>query len=315
MPTSANVHVSGSLTNVAINYAGGAGFFVLEQAATIVPVGQKANPFRTFVKEDFYRIQAGVRGTNGMYPRVDYRLSSDTYSCISKGLGVPVADESLENADPAVDPDRDATLISTQGCMRQFEYDVATAFTGSTWTAGSAISAAGTPWNGADGGSIKADLDAVVEQVHDSIGMPPSMLTGIMSWTTYWKGVRRNPVVRDFIKARTDMQIVTAADLAEFSGVSRWIIVPGMYNSASESAAGTAFTSADIWNASVFVGYLAPSPSILMPSALYTFQFRPLRTKVYREEAPAQKVVEVDKSYDVKQCAADAGQLITSTIA
>jgi len=62
------------------------------------------------------------------------------------------------------------------------------------------------------------------------------------------------------------------------------------------------------------VGYIAPTPSRRLPSAAYTFQFRGLRTKVYREESKGAKVVETDMSYDVKQCAADAGQLIQNVL-
>src|SRR5690606_31215347 len=117
----ATPHVSGLLTNVAVHYR--APEFVLESAAPVVPVAHKTNPFLKFTKEDWGRNEADVRTRQGMYPRVDFRASTDTYTCVSKGLGVKVDDELVEDADPALDPDTNATLLATDGCLRKYEID------------------------------------------------------------------------------------------------------------------------------------------------------------------------------------------------
>jgi len=308
MPNSANAHVSGALTNVAMHYQSSE--FVLSGAAPAVQVPHKSLPYQIFTKEDWYKNEAGVRGTSGHFPRVDFRLSSTTFNCLTKGLAVPVPDETVDNADPSVQPEVNATILSTEGVMRKHEIDTATVLTGSTWTAGSAVDATGTEWNAADGGSIDANTETVIQAVHDSIGRNPNL--GVMGWKV-WRTVRKNPVLREFKAGGTGKldRVIGMEDWIEFTGVPRWIIVPGIYASNAE---GGTFTAAQIMTDSVWIGWVAPSPSVLLPSALYSFQFRNLMTKVYREEAAGQKVVETQKSYDVKATALDAGQLIQNVL-
>lgn len=305
----ATPHVSGLLTNISIGYRSPE--FVLEGAAPTVPVAHKTDPFLKFVKEDWTRNEAGERDRLGMYPRIDFRTSTDTFSCTSKGLGIRVDDELVEDADPALDPDTNATLITTDGALRRYELDVASIFLDSTWTAGSAVDATGQEWNLPDGGSIVSHIETVTQAIHDSISRIPN--TGIMGWKTL-RAVRTNPVYREFIKGRTGLQTFELQDLIEFTGIPRWIIVPGVYNSAVKTAAGTGFTAAQIWGDKVWIGYIAPTASRMLPSAVYTFKFRGLRTKVYREEAVGAKVVETDQCYALKQTAADAGQLIENVL-
>ena len=78
MPTPKSAHVDSALTNISIGYTNS--MFIADQVFPSVPVLKQSDYYFKFLRGDWFRNDASVRGPGGRAGRSGYKLTSATYA-------------------------------------------------------------------------------------------------------------------------------------------------------------------------------------------------------------------------------------------
>ena len=130
--------------------------------------------------------------------------------------------------------------------------------------------------------------------------------------------LKNHPDVKDCIKY-TSKGVVTADLLAELFGVDKVIVPKAVVNSASKGASNAV---ARVVTNKVWLGYAAPEPSLMTPTAAYIFAWTGLfgnskigtRIKKFRIEEIESDRIEGDICFDAKVVAPDMACLATNVL-
>ncbi|HXK37189.1 MAG TPA: major capsid protein, partial [Candidatus Paceibacterota bacterium] len=195
--------------------------------------------------------------------------NTPSYFCPVVAFHKDVDEQLRGNCDPPIDPDRDATLFVSQKLLLKREVDWASAFfttgvwTGST-TATDLVGGVGfTQWGDNDSTPLE-DVTTQIIHVESKTGFRPNKF---VCSPKVMNALKQHPSVLDRIKY-TSKGVVTADLLASLLGVDEVLEARAVKNSAAEN--GTESTDF-IMGANAMLCYAAPSPSILAPTAGYTF--------------------------------------------
>lgn len=316
-PTLSSVHVSTPLTNVSLAYMQDLSkFFISNQVAPIVPVAKQTDKYYTYTKDAWFRDEAAKRAPGTPAVRGGYELSSDSYSCDVFAYAKAVDDQIRANADAAIDLDKEATEFVTRKMMLKKEIDFnSTIFAASTWTGSStgADITASTKWDNASGTPIK-DIQLEMDSMLGKTGFLPNTL---VLPRAVWRAIKNSA---DFLNriglsagATTSQPAQgTPAKLAEILELERVFVCGAVKNSAAEGAtASMAFLQTE----GAWLGHVASSPGLMVPTALYTFAWTAYpgangagaRIKRWRDEASEADIVEGGIAFDHKVVAADLG--------
>jgi hypothetical protein len=112
-PNAADVHVSQTLTDWALQYSNQLTDFQADGLAPIVPSGKQFNSYYKYIKGDWFRDEMKLRGEGGDVPMAGYRLTTDTYAIKTWSVGKPIDDQVEDNEDDPLDSDQDATQFVT----------------------------------------------------------------------------------------------------------------------------------------------------------------------------------------------------------
>lgn len=316
-PTRGDVHVSSALTNLSIAFMQDMEDFIADKVFPTVPVSKQADTYYIYPKDQWHRTDARERAPASESAGSGFELQTDTYSALVKALHYDVADQIRDNSDSVINLDRDATEFVTQQLMLKREQDFAAEyFAGSQWTGsttGSDITPA-TKWDAASSTPIE-DLRAQMTSVRIKTGRKVN--TAVLAHDV-WDALVDHPDFLDRIKY-VQRGIVAPELLASLLGLDRVFIASAINNTANEGATPT---NAFIYSDQVLLAHVAPRPSILTPSAGYTFAwsgFRGsegtgVRVKRFRMEHLEADRIEGQMAYDQKLVAADLGAFFTGVL-
>lgn len=329
-PTQADLHVNIPLTNVSVAYMQSASSFIADKVFPKVKVDKQSNMYWKYSKSDWRRTEVQRRAPSTESPGVGWKTDTDTYFCHVYAVHKDIDDQIRANADSNFNLDRDSTEFVTNQHLLQRDIDwTAQYFTTGVWATEKTgvASAPGTDefiqWS--DGAS-----DPIGDTASWEIDF--RQLTGFQ-WNFCVMGahvmraLKQHPDIIDRIKY-TQKGIVTEDLIATLFNVDELYVTyatkatgPETTDAATQDAAATYEFIGD--PKGVLFGYAPSSPSLLTPSAGYTFVWggylggnsQGVRVKKFRMENIASDRIEAEQTYDMKVVADDMGVFVGSAVA
>lgn len=313
-PTRSDVHVNAPLTNISVAYLQDQTEFVADKVFPNVPVMKQSDSFFTYPKDNWFRTEAKPRAPSTESAGSGYSVTTDTYSAKVQALHKDIDDQIRANADAPINMDRDASEFVTRGLLLRKEKDFAAKyFVASTWTGATDVTPS-TKWDATSSTPIK-DIRTAMYAIKKKTGFRPNVF--VMA-ENVWNAIQDNADFLDRI-AYTQRKIVTTELFASVLQVDKVLIAGAIENTAIEGAAAT---MAALYSKNALLCYAAPRPSLMLPSAGYTFSWngylgaspQGLRMSRFRMEHLRADRVEGEMAYDLKMVATDLGVYFKDTI-
>ena len=311
MPQPIDVHVNRPLTNISIAYLQDQSDFIATKVFPNVPVKKQSDTYFEYPKGQWFRTDAKPRGLGQESAGSGFDIeNSGSYNAIPQALHKDIDDQLRSNQDQPIDLDRDGTEFVTRGMALRREKDWASKyFITSLWT-GSSTGGDITPSTLWDAGSSTpiTDIRTEIGAVKKNTGFRPNTL--VLS-EDVWIALQDNADFLDRI-AITQRKIVTAELLAAVLDIDKVLIAGAVENSAAEGATPS---MGWLYTKDAFLCYSAPRPSILHPSAGYTFSWTGYlgaskdghRILRFRMDHIHSDRIEGEMAYDQKVVATDLG--------
>lgn len=263
-PTAGQVHVDAILTNISVAYMQSQANFVADKVFPIVPVDKRSDKYFTYTKGDWFRDEAKRRYGGDESAGSGYGLSTATYSCDVFAIHKDIDDQTRGNADAPLNLDRDATEFVTQRLMLRRELQWVTDYFGTgIW---GTDATPGILWDNANSDPI-TDVDTGKQTILLNTGFEPNTL--VLGWQV-WRQLKNHPDIVDRYKY-TSADSITPDMVARLFEVDRILVAKAVQNTGKEGGSDSfAFTHGK----HALLCYANPQPSLLMPSAGYTFSWR-----------------------------------------
>lgn len=321
-PTIRQVHVNQPLTQISIAYMQNADMFISTDVFPIIPVQKQSDRYYKYLKEDWFRDVAKKRAPSTESAGGGYRLdNTPTYFADVYSIHKDIDDQIRANQDDVINMDRDATEWVTQMMLlRREKIWAENYFTNGVW-ATELSGVASNPsdgefvqWDQADSTPIEDIRDRAVE-VAELTGFRPNVL--VLSPYVY-TALSNHADILDRIKY-TQTGVVTTDILAGLFDVDRVLVAWGTENVANQSADPDMNF---VFGKHALLAYSNPSPSILQPSAGYTFTWAGFigagqegnRIRQFRMEELGADRVEGELAMDMKVVADDLGVFFEDAI-
>ena len=233
---------------------------IAAQVAPVIPVAKQTDYYWVHGAEGFELVET-ARGAGGQYGEVKWTKSTGTYSCDGHGLMARVPKEAMANADPEVDPAKDALAIPIQQMNLAYEKAVADIlFATGTFTQTAALAAADR-WDVDTSDPVDA-VDDAKAYVRGKIGREPNaMVIGYDVFRALQKHAQLRKVVFGLNAPET---LASEAQIAEALGLKRLLVGRAVYNSAAN-------TFTNIWGKFASVCYIDPNPTSKSICPMKTF--------------------------------------------
>lgn len=321
-PTPGDVHVNAPLTNVSVAYVQAQDAFIADKVFPVLPVAKQTDLYYLYNKGDFLRDEARKRAPSTESAGGGFTLSTDSYRCEPEAFHKDIDDQTRANMDSVLAADLAATEYVTQKLLIRRERQFVSDFFGTgkwgtdvTGVASGATAGQFNRWDATSGTTPKKDIEAGKRAILAATGFEPNTMA--MSYEVF-SALTDNHAVRDQFKY-TSAESINEAMLARFFGVQRLLVFKGIYASGIE---GATQTTGFIAGKHVLLCYSAPSPSLLQPTAGYTFTWSGytgagaygLRMSKWREQRIRSDRVEGEMAYDMKIVAAECGYFLSAAI-
>jgi hypothetical protein len=315
-PTLTDVHVNAPLTNVSVAYMQQDENFIATKVFPVVPVDHRSDLFYTFAKNDWLRDEAQPRADASESAGSGYGVSTDSYSCDVFALHKDVGDQAKANADPGIDLDRGAAqFVAKKLLLRQEIQWVTDVFKTGVW--GTDVTPT-TLWNDDSSDPIN-DVDAGKEQILSVTGYEPNTL--VLGYQVY-RQLKRQPDIVDRLKYTQGItgRTVTPQLLAAMFDVERVLVAKAIKATNKE---GEAAAYSFVFGKHAWLGYVAPNPSPMEPSAGYTFSWRGVSDGMgadvgtVRIPMPLKRATRIESqtAFDNKVVASDLGYFFNGAVA
>lgn len=312
-PTPGDVHVNGPLTNISTAYVLSQKMFIADKVFPVVPVEKQSDVYYEFSKEDFLRDEAQVRAPGTESAGGGFGITTTPYSAIVEAFHKDVDDQLRANADSILSLDRAATQYTTQKLLiRRERRWMGKFFASGIW--GTDITP-GTLWSAASS-TPRKDVETGKMLILGTTGFLPNTL---VLGAQVFSALRTNAEIIDQFKY-TSADSIDAEMLAGYFGVERILITMGVYTSTVEGAAVQ--TTTFMGGKHALLCYSAPEPSLMTPTAGYTFAWsgfvggvNGIRVKRFRMEQLESDRIEGQMAYDMKKVAASMGYFFASVVA
>lgn len=312
-PTLSDVHVNQPLTNISIAYLQDLNEFVSDKVFPNIPVQKQSDRYFTYPKGQWFRSDAQKRGLSQESAGSGYDLiNTPTYSADVYALHKDIDDQVRANSDSPLNPDAEATEFVTRGCAMRREKDFASAyFKTGVWAT---ESAPGTAWSASGSTPIK-DIREVKTAMKAATGFSPNFL---LLAEDAWSVLQDSADFLDRITITKD-KIVQPDLLASVLGIEKVYLAAAVENIAKE---GETPNMKFIFTNGALLGYAAPRPGLMTPSAGYTFSWvgylgagqNGMRVLRFRMDNIRSDRVEGEMAYDQKLVASDLGHFFYNVI-
>ncbi len=304
----ADLHIDAALTSYAQEYASQRPNLIASLIAPEVPVAKQSDTYWIHDGSNFELVQTG-RAPGAQYGEVKWAKSTDTYFANGHGLKAIVPDEDMKNADPAVDPARDAIAVPVDQMLLAYEYEVAAlAFSTAAFTQTSALAAADR-WDADTSDPVDA-VDDAKATVRGAIGREPNTL--VIGYDVF-RALQKHAGVRKIVFGLNAPEAIpTEAQIAQALGVDRLLVGRAVYQSAAN-------TFTNIWGKFAFIAYIDPSPGSKAITPLKTFAWTgesprfATRGPVWDDDTSSWKWY-VDDYRDVKKTSLYAAYLYSTVV-
>jgi len=304
-PTLHDVHVDSILSAISIAY--GNSEYIADQIFPRVPVAKQSDKYFIFDRSSFLRDQAQPRAPGTRAQRADYAVTTGSYQCLPWALAHPIPDETRKNADAPLKPDITGAQLVTDALLLSQEIRVATLVTTSTnW----AYSACPTDTGGwlVNSSEPLTDIDNAVNAVVKAIGRKPNL--AVMSWDV-WRKLKMHPDLTELVKYTRPGGQVQPGDVGSWFGFDKVLVGAAIKDTAQEGA--TASISY-VWGDGMWIGYVTPTPALMVPSAGYVFEWESRAVSRFREDQEKQDIFEAEHNIDEVITASEAGAYLIDLI-
>jgi hypothetical protein len=317
-PNASQVHVNAPLTNVSIAYIQSANDFIADKVFPVVPVSKQSDIYYTYTKNDWFRDEATLRGPGTESAGGGYNVdSSATYHAFHKD----VPDQVRANADSVFDVDSEATKFVSQRLLLRREVQFATKYMttgvwGKDYTGVAAAPGANQfiKWSDYANSDPVEDMKIARLYIKSITGFRPNTL--VLSEEVF-ETLKSHPDIIDRYKYTTS-SVVTADMLARLFEVDR-LFISGAVKATNVEGETGAYSFINSKNA--LLCYTASAPSLMTPSAGYTFAWTGLSNlgfstavSKFRMDHLKSDRVEGESAFDCKVVAADLGAYFTAAI-
>jgi hypothetical protein len=308
-PLASQVHVNAALTMISVAFLQDNANYIADKIFPPVPVEHQSDVYYTYTLGDFFRDEATLRADGTESAGGGFNLTTSAYFANVVAFHKDVGEQMRANADPAIDPEVDATKFVMQRMLIKKDRDfVSNYLANGVWGTDVTGTAGGTPgsstpayWNDDANGDPFTDIATGQTTILENTGFEPNVL--LLSWPVY-QALRKHPLVIDRIKytTRADASKITPELLAGAFDVEKVVVSKAVYNSAAE---GLTASMGFIANKDALLAYRAPAPGLMQPSAGYIFPWRGftglnstgVRIKSYPIRSKAVDRVEGEMSY------------------
>jgi hypothetical protein len=317
------------LTSVSVAYLQSADEYIATKVFPKVPVANQSNLYWRYSKSDWRRTDVARRAPSTESPGVGWNVETDTYFAHVYAVHKDIDDQLRANADSNFNLDSDATKFITNQLLLKRDIDWASSyFTTGIW---------GTEYTGVASGPSASQFvqwdQAASTPITDVTGwfIAFKQLTGftpnvMVIGANVMKALKNHATILDRIKY-TQKGVVTEDLIAALFNIDRLLV---SYATSTSTAQINDITIQDASATYSFVlnskaallAYAPPGPSLLTPSAGYTFTWSGyakgnadgLRIKQFRQEAIASDRIEAEMTYDMKVVAPDMGVFLNAVV-
>jgi hypothetical protein len=327
-PDAGDVHVNALLSNISIATMNDMKNFIADRAFPLVPVDKQTDLVPLYDDGYFMADEGNLMlrapGTNAV--TTGYKVSNTPFRCDNWAIGKEIPDEVRQNADgPYLQMDMDATNLVTQIQMirreRAFASDfMKTSVWGTDRTGQSTADSTHVVfWSDYGLSDPIGDLRAAIRAVLLATGMEPNkLILGRLAWDR----IADHPDFLDRVNAgQTPGGPATVGPslLAALLGIDEVLIMNAVYRSSNE---GAAVTTAFVVSDSALLVYTPNSPSLMTPSAGYTFFWKsavngansPQFIRKVREDRPKLDIIEAYSYWDQVVTKAGAGYFFSAVV-
>ena len=308
MPVQGPIHVDKPLSNISIGYKSEG--LIADQLYPAVPVQHESDVYFVFDKAAALRTPQSLRANGSEANEDNLVLSTASYRLEEFALKDILSDRDRDNQDPGLNLQVAMVEDLTDKILRQREIDAATqVFTNGNWANESSL-AATAAWSANT--TLSNPILVAMSASADILTNCGRMANTCVLDNRTFLAVREHTSVVDRIKY-TSADSVSEGMIKNLFGVQKLLVARGTQNTASENLAAV---MAPIWTDSAWFGYLAQSPSLRNPSALYAMKKSGggAQVKRWRDDARNGEWLEVSHMYDHIAPATDAGYLVVNTV-
>jgi len=299
-------------------------------ADEVFPILDGADPkakITSYRKGAWFRDEAGVRTAGTRARRGGYPMTTISVATTEYAYAKEVTDEDRRFANSrgslVLKPDQDAVEFATDKIDLKKEIRVASLITSTTWVDGnSGGEDAEGKWSPAGStNTFMADIVNGRKTIQSNTGLDPNTL--IIDYATYW-ALKFCDEIQDIIKY-TQKAVFGVDLLASLLELDKVLVGMALYSSAEETADGTDFTSAKMWEVNAgkgmgFLFYRTPRLGLKTPTAGIQVRIAyenggPRRLSTWREPAEHQDVYECAEETQILAIASDCGYLWADTYA
>lgn len=303
MPNPANIHIDAPLSQFALAYKQTG--FVGYDVSPVVRVAKESDYYYIFGSSYEHTTPGNfVRADGAPANEIRFSVSNTTYTCEEYSARYFLSDRKQRNADPQVRLD----MIGTQLLKQKLDLAKEVRLQDLLQGTGGSISGAtpGTKWD-VTGADIEGDINTARQTIMKATGVQPNFM--LMSREVH---DALYVAIKDFHNSN-----LTVADRLSFGSLppNLWglrVIVADAIKNASNP--GQTASNGFLWNDTVVLGYIEPSPSLETMSLIYTFQVQAPSVIRYRDEERRGEYIELSLLETEKVVCASAGYRITDVL-
>lgn len=314
-PTASDSHVDAALTNISVAYIQQADHFVAGRAFPRVEVAKQSDKYFQYTQEDWFRDEAEVRAENAESAGSGYNLSSTrSYFCDVYSIHMDVPWRVRNNADAALNPDRDATQFVTQRILVRQEIQwVSEYFSTGVW---GTTTTPGNLWSSYTTSDPITDIETGKQTILGNTGFEANTL--VLDYQV-WRQLKHHPDFVDRFKYTTSESITTDM-IARLLELERILVVKSIKNTAAEGVTASYSFMAD---KDALLCFVNPTPGLMAPSAGYNFMWQGVSQglgtdiAITREEMPLKKStrIEGEVAFDFKIIGSNLGYFFSNAVA
>lgn len=303
------VHIDAALSNLSVKYTNHN--LIGEEVAKVLMVAKESDKYYTYGKQSFKRIPTH-RIDGAEANEIHQKYTNEPYSCQEHALRDIVTDKIRQNADQPLNPELDATELTTDLILLELENEVQTAMrTSANYTNSNTTTLSSTTqWSDYVNSVPLTNIKDAKASVRKLIGKEANciILSGDVAET-----LSLHPDIKE-LRKYTDSNLLTDAGLPpKILGLK---VIEGK---ATEDVAYSGLTASMsyLWGKDAIVCYI-PEGGIQqkMIAPWITIRVKGYRnTRKWREEKRKGDMVEVCDDFVVKEVADEAAYLIVDAIA
>ena len=307
MPDVGSVHTDAILSNVSEMYRN-AKYVGLEMLPVVSVKKESDKYYKYNSKADRFRVPNNLRAPKSDSKTIDWKVTTDTYSCNEYALNDLIDDREKNNADKPLNLKVDTVEFLTDVNALAQEKRVVDLLTDETVLTNYTALTGTDVWSDYTESDPVGDIETGKETIHGKIfRYPNTLLLGVQVYNQ----LKHHPDVIDRFKY-TSKGIITAAMLADLFGVEKVIIGAAGYNTANE---GQTASYSYLWGKNAILAYVESKPGLKKFSLGYTFKVGKNRTRTARIETKHSDWYEVSQIQDEEIVSVDCGYLIKTAIA